>query len=117
MPTVAQRDDVTVLSETVVTPAPSHYELATTFATLISLNDLLATTLSDLPLLGVPLGPTDATWAFQWDFSIGSGGSAIISKDKSIRRVPEPGTLILFGFGLIGLAILGRRYRYRAKTA
>jgi len=87
--TVEQRQGLAVVSETVVTPASSHHEVGEYPATLNSLTDGLPTTLSDAD---GPLGPTDATWAFQWDFTIPGKGTVQISKDKRLA-VPEPATL------------------------
>jgi hypothetical protein len=91
---VLQQDSGGVLSETVNTAlgaSSTHREVNLYPNTLNSLNDTLPTTLNDN--LG-PIGPGDVTWAFQWDFTIGVGGSVTISKDK-LLAVPEPSSLAL----------------------
>ena len=80
------------MSQTTVTPAPSHFEIgrvADASSILDRLNDASATTLSDNH--GVMLGPDDLAFAFQWDMNLESGGSYIISSDTLIT--PEPGVL------------------------
>jgi hypothetical protein len=82
-----------------------------------NLNDDTATTLpgdnsntSD-PNCG-PLGPTDATWAWQWSFTLAPGGEFLISKDKLILplAVPEPPTAALpLGIALLLLEPARRR--------
>src|SRR5262249_30256672 len=92
--TARQTKGSIVMSETVATPHPNHYEVNVFNSTLSSLNDGGPTTLNDN---AGPSGPNDMTWAFQWDFSIPVGGTVNISKDKSL--VPEPASL---GLMLIG---------------
>jgi hypothetical protein len=107
--TVQQYEGLISLNETVASPAASHREINFYDVTLDKLEDGVATTLNDLPAIGVPLGPGDMTWAFQWDRVIpasGIGRTFIISKDKRLNVVPEPATLALvpliagFAFGL-----------------
>ena len=88
----------TRLTETIITPVPSHHEAAFFPVTLNKLNDGVATTLSDTPALGNAIGAGDVTWAFQWDVSIPVGGTFQISKDKNLA-VPEPGTIALLAMG------------------
>jgi hypothetical protein len=110
--TVGQTDPFTSITETVITPPPSHFEIAFVFATRDKLNDGVATTLSDTALT---LGPGNVTWSFQWDASISPGGSFLISKDKNFfvlepsrQIVVEPATLLLLGLGLLGAGMFGR---------
>ena len=102
--TAVQKDVYSALSETVVTWAPSRYEVAFYDDTLKKLTDADA---DDLSNVAGPLGPGDLTWAFQWDVSLKPGQTFIISKDKNL--VPEPGCLLLLGLG--GLALVLRRRR------
>lgn len=103
---VAQQADFggpTVLSETVVTPAPDRFEMDSYPNILAKFSDGLATNLSNTagPVFG------DVTWAFQWDITLGAGQEFVISKDKLIT-IPGPGALALLG--VAGLS-MGRRRR------
>jgi hypothetical protein len=97
-----------LFSETVVTRAPDHYELALNPTTINRLNDANPTTLSDGPTTA---GPGDATWAFQWDQLLAPGATLTISKDKTLQLVPEPGTLTLISVGLLGGLVFLRKRR------
>ena len=103
--TVEQSEGSTILSETVITPSASHREAALSPQTLLALNDGAATTLNDFD---GPLGPDDVTWAFQWDVTIATSGTLIVSKDKQIR-IPEPMTLLLLVLGATAIARRSRR--------
>ena len=101
------------LNETVVTPVPSHREIAFFPVTLNKLNDGVPTTLNDTPPIGVVFGPGDVTWAYQWDVVIPPSGSFLISQDKSLRAlapVPEPAACSLLGLAA-GLLLARRRKR------
>jgi hypothetical protein len=95
-----------MLSETVLTPRPSHAEANYYANTLGELNDGSPTTLNDV----LTAGPGDVTWAFEWDKTIASGGSLIISKDKNLAPVPEPAPLAFLGGILVFLARKFRTY-------
>lgn len=97
---VMQTEGAAAVSETVLAPRPSHYEVGTFPSTLDKLNDALASTLSDTagPVSG------NATWAFEWDFTLSGGGTYIISKDKHLI-VPEPGSAAL-ALTALGMAIV-----------
>lgn len=100
--TAQQYEGSIVLSETVVTPAPSNREVSI-YPTLIgSFSDGMPTNLNGNT---GPLGPGDVVWAFQWDFTIPNNGSVLISKDKLIT--PEPTSMALLALG--SLALLARR--------
>jgi hypothetical protein len=100
----------TAVSETVVSPRPSHYEVALYSQTRDSLTDGAATTLNDKA--GSVYG--DVTWAFQWDFVMpasGDGSTMIISKDLRITHTPEPLTVlgVVMGLGSVGAYFVRRR--------
>jgi hypothetical protein len=59
-----------------------------------------------LALLGVPFQNHGTAVALAIDVKVGTGGAI---QSGSITLVPEPGTLALFGTGLVGLAGLLRR--------
>jgi hypothetical protein len=106
--TVNQAGESLIVSETVVTPRPSHFEAALFGDTLARLTDGLPTTLNDVagPLTG------NVTWAYEWDFTLPARGTYIISKDKLIDPVPEPATLVTVSLGLAAVvARLRRRQR------
>ncbi len=98
------------LSETVITPSADHYEGALFSDTFDSLEDDSMTTLSDMPAVGNAING-DVTWAYEWDRTITSGGTFLISKDKRLGVVPEPGTVLLLGLGLLGAGISTLRRR------
>ncbi|MDB6113004.1 MAG: hypothetical protein JWR69_4754 [Pedosphaera sp.] len=101
-----QSEGTLAFHETVVTPGANHGEAALFGQTLGELNDLTQTTLNNS--LG-PVGPGNATWALQWDLTIAAGGTALISKDKTIEIAPEPSTFVLTGLGLLACVLLKRR--------
>lgn len=90
------------LTETVVAPAPTAFEVGSYPNTLNRFGNGVIDNLSNFagPVVG------DATWAFQWDFVVQPNGQFTISKDKLI--VPAPSALALLGLG--GL-VAGRRRR------
>jgi len=109
--TARQSDGVMNFSETVVTPAPTASEVAFASATRDKLNDAAPDALDGS--IG-PVGPGDVTWAFQWSKVIPPGGSLLISKDKGLAVVPEPGSSVLLAVGAALWAVFGLRRRQRA---
>lgn len=98
--TVAQSDDGYYLSETVVTPQPTIFQVGDATTMSAMLNDNAIDNLD-----GTDSYSGDVAWAFQWDITIAAGQSFIISKDKSI--VPAPGALALMA--IAGLTVTNRR--------
>ena len=97
------------LSETIAQPPASRAEanyqepLITNFFTPgYNLNNNLGPVLSG-----------DLAWAFQWDFTVGAGGSVNIFKDKllEVTPIPEPSTLAFVSLGFAALVLLRRRVR------
>jgi hypothetical protein len=106
--TVKQTDPRALVSETQVSPAASHWEIALAGVTLSSLSDASPTTLSDT---GGLVGPADVAWALQWDVRVPRRGTLVIHNGKHLARVPDAGsTVILLGLAMtgLGLAIRGR---------
>jgi hypothetical protein len=109
---VQQYDGGIRLTETVITPVPSHREIDFFPNTLTKLNDGVASNLSDTPAYGAPLGPGNMTWAYQWDVTIPAGGTFQVSKDKNLNAqlIPEPGTFTMLAIaGVLASLVHGRR--------
>jgi hypothetical protein len=94
------------LTETVVTPIPSHHAASVFPVLLNELTDGNPTTLNDSPAVGVPAGPGDMVWAYEWDVTIAPNDTFQISKDKNLSAIPipEPTTLSMLGTGVLLLA-------------
>jgi hypothetical protein len=120
--TVQQFDGSVIASETVVTPPPQHRQGDFFPVILNSLNDGAPTTLNDQPPVLTTIGPGDLTWGYEWDRTIATGGTFIISKDKTLAPnvgqppLPEAGSLAIWG--LLGLTTVSvfyfRRHRMPA---
>ena len=88
-------------TETTLTPVPTRWEMKSYPIIRNKLTDNVAT---DLDNTISPLGPTDVTWAAQWDITLAPGGSFEISKDKNVSAVPLPAAawFLLAGVGALG---------------
>jgi len=95
--------------ESVISPGANHAEVGFFPNTLNKLNDLNTDNLNDVTGL---TGPGDVNWAFQWDFSIAPGASAIINKSKYVEltAIPEP-TAITFLLSAVAFVTLRRSRR------
>ena len=107
--TAYQWEESLYVAETIVTGAPDHYEAGAVNDVLNSILDRLEDgDPTDLEDVAGPIENTDAAWAFQWDKTLGSGDSLVISKDKLI--MPEPATVVLM-FGGVAMVLARRRQR------
>lgn len=82
------------------------------------LADLTDTGVDNFANTGLPLNNRDVTVGFQWSVTIAAGshadfmtqfGSNAPLLDPSVTVIPEPGTAILMGLGLLALAIPPRQ--------
>jgi len=100
-----QSEGTSLFSEIDLTPGANHGQADLFPNILLALNDPFATTLNDN---AGPVGPGDATSAFEWDFLIPGNSSVGISKNK-VLLVPEPTSVSLLGLGLVALFASRRR--------
>ena len=100
--TARQFDNDFSVSETVVTPTPTLFQMSNAVAMAAMFNDGAIDNLD-----GTAAGVGDVGWAFQWDITLAAGQSFTITKDKSI--VPAPGSIMLLGAA--GLIANRRRRR------
>lgn len=97
-----QTDPTGIFSLVTSSVAPNNWEIGY-FSDLL---DKFGAGTPDLTGMNSPLGPGDLSYAFQWD--IAAGDTLALNIDKSIAT-PEPGTLVLFGTGLVVLMLTGRK--------
>ncbi len=81
-------------------PAASHWQIGAVPSIFDAIEDGVATTLSDS---GSPFGPGDASFAMQWDVSMNSHSSFLMSKNKIVTAVPEAASMAILGLGTVGL--------------
>lgn len=104
--TIQQYGSQGSLSETVVTPPASRWEIDN-WATLLNQIEGGAYNLSSTQ----DANNSDIAWAFQWDVTLQAGGTLIISKDKNYRPVPDAGaTVAMLGLAMASLAMMRRRF-------
>jgi hypothetical protein len=108
--TIRISDSVVTAIESVEggTPIPNFTELDDSFP---DLRDDIDSTVDYVlnTAAGGGIGETlsgDISYAFQWDRSLGAGGSFVVSTDK-VAAVPEPATMAALGLGLA--ALMARR--------
>lgn len=87
------------------TPPFDHFEISAWPNLLSKLTDNDADNLSDGALSA---GPGDLAFGMQWDRTIAAGGTFVMSKNKRVETVPEPGTIAALGLGAL---VLMRRRR------
>jgi len=106
---VKQTEGVFGIQEGIIQPTASYREAALTGpgGTLDNLANIPGYNLNDN---GGPLAG-DVTWAFQWDYTIPSGGSLDVYKDKTliVPVVPEPASAAIILLGVGALAAVRRR--------
>lgn len=85
--------------------AADHWQIGDVPSLFDLLDDGAPSNLSDSSLSS---GPSDRSFAFQWDRVIGAGGTFLMSKNKLVQAVPEPISTV--GIAL-GLALMGRKRR------
>lgn len=107
--TITQKNQLLSVAETVVTPAPARWQISY-YPVLLSQLNGGTYTLSNANNTTVG----DISWAFEWDVTLGAFGTPtdgfLISKDKQVTGIPEPGILLLLGSGLIGFLATRKRF-------
>jgi hypothetical protein len=81
------------------------FDLATIGLPVQTSNGVLVTGTGVANISGGAYLPTPATWSFSGDTS----GNGFFTFSSTTTAVPEPGTMLLFGTGLFGLAGMVRR--------
>lgn len=100
--------DTANIVEVTTTPNANHAEADFVPNTLNKLNSGGPVLLDDSK---TSAGPGDVAWAFEWDPTISTGGSFLISKDKHMDVVftPEPSVFALLPLSMGAWAYIKRR--------
>ena len=110
--TFVQSDGGMRLTAGATSVMPTHWQIGPYSDILSSLTNTTPTTLSD----SGSGGSGDMTYAREWDFSLAPGHTFGSSLDQNIT-VPDPGTILLLGAGMLGLAGANRYKRRKNQAA
>lgn len=102
---IVQYDSAIMLREKILQSIPDYWGISSWYLNSI-FDELEDDNIDKLNNTLAILGPTDISFAWQWDFSIPVGESEQIIKSKSINPIPEPSTNMLLSLGFFGLGLL-----------
>lgn len=109
---ITQHDAFSIVSMTPTSSIPNAFQISVVGcpgSIISSLNDGNVTNLNNT---GSPYGPGDASFAFQWNFTLAPGQAYTIENMKTLTTTPEPISCALFLVGG-GALVLARKKKMK----